>query len=127
MPTTDPLDSFDFEEMSADPEHSDYLWTNPAVACLLLLGATFSRHGWDFSAGFVQDVTGLPVHMLKTAAETRVKPCAEILLTQTAVEKIAADGFMVLISFKDQDRVRLSRFQSIAQPAARFGQMVVGP
>jgi type VI secretion system protein ImpC len=117
---TDPLDSFDFEEMPAPSRHSDYAWANPVFACLQLMGATFSRHGWDWSAGALQEITALPVHTLKTDAGMSVTPCAEVLLTQQTVEKLAADGFMVLISFKDQDRIRLSRFQSIAVPVARL-------
>lgn len=113
---TDPIDAFDFEEMPAAPQHPWYLWGNPAFACLYLLGRAFENWGWDMRPGMIQDIDGLPAHYYEEEGETKMKPCAEMLLTAEAVEQILEMGFMPLVSMKNRDQVRLARFQSIALP-----------
>jgi type VI secretion system protein ImpC len=114
----DATEEFEFEELSAQPEHEHYLWANPAVACACLLGEAFSRYGWDMRPGAVNQVEGLPLHVFEQDGEPVVKPCAEVLLTEEAVEMLLDRGFMPLISTRNSDRVRLGRFQSIADPSA---------
>ena len=48
--------------------------------------------------------------------EPRSKPCAEVLMTQTAAEEMLEKGIMPLATIKEQPVVRLVRFQSIADP-----------
>jgi type VI secretion system protein ImpC len=115
---TDETESFAFEEMPAPPQHERYLWGNPAIACAYLLGEAFSRYGWRMRPGMVQDIEGLPAHICKVDGASELKPCAEILLTETAAELLLDRGFMPLASMKGTDRVRLVRFQSLARPAA---------
>ena len=113
---TDPIECFDFEEMGEEPTHEDYLWANPSFACAYLLGKAFSERGWDFEPGAVQDVEDLPLHVSKQRGESVVKPCAEALLTEPAAERMLDTGLMPLLSFRNQDFIRLARFQSIAAP-----------
>jgi type VI secretion system protein ImpC len=115
---TDATEEFDFEEMPSPPEHERYLWGNPAVACAYLLGEAFSRYGWRMRPGIMSQIDGLPAHVYKDGGESQLKPCAEVLLTESAVEMLLERGFMPLVSYKDSDRVRVARFQSIAAPAA---------
>jgi type VI secretion system protein ImpC len=115
---TDSTETFQFEEMPSPPEHERYLWANPAIACAYLLGEAFARDGWEMRAGSVRDIDGLPLHVYKRDGETAIKPCAEVLLTEDSVELLLECGFMPLISFKETDRVRLARFQSVAEPNA---------
>jgi type VI secretion system protein ImpC len=103
--------------MSTPPEHEHYLWGNPCFAAALLLGRTFTESGWEFSEGIQQDVEGLPLHVFDEAGESVVKPCAEVLMTQRAAEKISNCGIMPLASMKGEDRVRLLRIQSVSLPA----------
>ncbi|MEW5980287.1 MAG: type VI secretion system contractile sheath large subunit [Acidobacteriota bacterium] len=116
----DPVESFPFEEMGASPEHEHYLWGNPCFVAALLIGRTFSESGWDFSEGIQQDVDGLPVHVYEEAGESIAKPCAEILLTQRAADTIASHGLMPLATMKGEDRVRLLRVESVAEPPSRL-------
>lgn len=122
---TVPLNQFDFEEMADGSNHDDYLWGNPCFACVCLLGQAFSIYGWNLRPGAVQDINNLPMHVFRKAGETRTKPCAEVLLTERAAEIILDKGVMPLLSFRDQDKVRLARFQSPALPpmplAGRWG------
>jgi type VI secretion system protein ImpC len=111
---SDPIESFSFEEMAAAPQHDHYLWGNSCFIATLLLARTFSESGWEFSEGIQQDVEGLPLHVFEKDGESVVKPCAEVLMTQRAAEKISNCGIMPLASMKGEDRVRLLRIQSVA-------------
>jgi type VI secretion system protein ImpC len=113
---TDPIEQFDFEEMPAVPNHDDYLWGNPCFACVYLLGQAFTHHGWNLRPGVIQDIEGLPLYIYQKEGESRVKPCAEVVLTERAAETILDKGLMPLLSFRNQDIIRLARFQSIADP-----------
>lgn len=112
---TEPLESFAFEEFTDSPNHEDYLWANPCFACILLLGQSFHRYGWQIER-FYQDIDGLPAYFYREDNETFTKPCAEVLMTLDACSDILNQGLMPLLSFKDSDKIRLPRFQSVALP-----------
>ena len=113
---TEPLEQFEFEEMAGGPKHEDYLWGNPCFACVYLLGAAFSAYGSNLQPGTGQHIDNLPLHVYQEAGETRIKPCAEVLLTERAAEIILDKGFMPLLSFRDQDMIRMARIQSLVLP-----------
>jgi type VI secretion system protein ImpC len=115
---TAPVESFAFEEFGPAPEHESYLWGNPAFACAYLLGEAFRRAGWDMQPGLVQEIDDLPLHVHKEDGESRVKPCAEVLMTEDGAEALLENGVMPLASIRDRDTIRLIRFQSIAEPLA---------
>jgi type VI secretion system protein ImpC len=115
---SEPTEQFDFEEMPALPEHEFYLWGNPCFACVCLLAQAFSYYGWGFRPGAVQDIEGLPLHVYQEQGESSLKPCAEVLFTERAVNIMLDKGLMPLLSFQNQDTVRLARFQSSADPEA---------
>jgi predicted component of type VI protein secretion system len=92
------------------------LWCNSAFACALLLAQSFAEQGWELQPGSISEISGLPVYIHTVESELRNLPCAEVLLTQTAAEKMMEKGFMPLASLKDQPTVRLVRFQAIADP-----------
>jgi len=123
---TSPLESFDFEEFPEAPGHEDYLWGNPAFLVALLLGQSFSESGWEMRPGTVTEVDRLPLHVVSRDGESEPKPCAEVLLTEDAVERLIEEGLIPLVSFKNRDSVRLARFQSVAAPprplAGRWGE-----
>jgi type VI secretion system protein ImpC len=113
---TDPAELFDFEEMPQPPVHEDYLWGNPAFACAAMLAQAFSKEGWQMHPGTIREIGGLALHVYQENDEPCPKPCAEVLLTEDAAEKILDQGLMPLVSLKGRDAVRLIRFQSIADP-----------
>lgn len=115
---TEPVESFAFEEMPGTPDHRDYLWANPAFACAYLLGQAFSSDGWNLRPGVNEKISGLPLHVYEMGGEKRLKPCAELLMTESDAEWILEQGLMPLVSLKNEDAVRLLRFQSIAEPLA---------
>ena len=113
---TDPLETFSFDEFTSTPIHDDYLWTNSCFAVALMLSQSYSEYGWDLGRAFLQDIDGLPIHMYEENGETVFKSCAEVQLSQNACEQLMEYGLMPLVSFKNSDRLRLGRFQSITNP-----------
>ena len=119
-PDTTGTEQFALEEMPGAPSHEAYLWGNPGFACVYLLGQAFSRDGWRFRPGVIADIDGLPVHIYKAEGESLMKPCAEALLGDRAVEAILDKGLMPLVSFQNQGAVRLAGFRSLADPPKRL-------
>jgi len=113
---TEPLETFQFEEFKGVPEHDKYLWSNSTFIAALLLAQSFSEFGWQMRQRFLQDIDGLPMHMYKSGGESVYQPCAEVQLTQTACELMMEHGVMPLVSYKNSDRAKLARFQSITDP-----------
>jgi type VI secretion system protein ImpC len=118
---TDPIEYFEFEELENGAAHEDYLWSNPAFACVCLLGQAFGEAGWQMRPGMVRDLDGLPAHVRYQDGEACLKPCAEALMTENAAEILMDTGLMPLLSIKGRDIVRLARFQSIASPPSPLG------
>ena len=105
--------------MTTPPEHADFLWGNPAVACVCLIGESFSQDGWDVELRNTL-ISGLPVHTCKVDGEAQMTPCAECWMTERTADRFLNRGIMPLASVKRSDSVRLIRLQSIARPAARL-------
>lgn len=116
---TDPLETFAFEEFDGVPNHDGYVWANGCFAAGQLLAETYSAYGWDMGRALKQDLEGMPVHVYKEGTETVYKPCSEVLLTDKAFQKMMDIGLMPFITYKNSDRVKLGRFQSVADTALK--------
>jgi type VI secretion system protein ImpC len=112
-----PLERFDFEEIPA-AHHEDYLWGNSALACACLLAQTFGETGPNMAGRLYRDVDDLPVHLVEDEGESHIKPCAEALLLDRAIERILEFGIIPIQSFGDRGAIRLVRLQSLADPPA---------
>jgi type VI secretion system protein ImpC len=112
---TDPLETFSFEELTEQVEHDAFLWANTAFIVAQLIAESYSEYGWQMGRSLIQDAEGLPMHIYKDGTETIFRPCGEVLLTENAVELLLDHGLMPLVSYKNTDKVRLARFQSIAE------------
>ncbi|MBN1932250.1 MAG: type VI secretion system contractile sheath large subunit [Desulfobacterales bacterium] len=113
---TDPIEYFEFEEMPDRPKHENYLWGNPAFACVYLLAQAFTAYGWKFRPGAVQDIEGLPIHIYRENGQSRLQPCTEVIFSEKAVTAILDRGIMPLVAIGNRDTIRLVRFQSLADP-----------
>ena len=113
---TEPLETWAFEEQTSPSTHEEHLWGNPIFACLELIGKAFMAEGWNGRPGLILELEGMPLHIFTHEGESQIQPCAEVLLTQRAAEVILDKGLMPLLTLKDQDVIRLARFQSIAEP-----------
>jgi len=116
---TEPLENFQLEEFVDAPVHDQYAWANSAFLAAQLIAESYSAYGWEMGRALKQDIEGLPVHVYKDGTETVFKPCGEVLLTEDACNKLMEHGLMPLVSFKNTDRVKLARFQSIADTALK--------
>jgi type VI secretion system protein ImpC len=112
------VEAFAFEELPDGEPHEGYLWGNAAFACALLLGQAFNHAGWGLRPGMILEIDGLPAHVYLEDGESRLKPCAEAVLSERAAERILGAGVMPLLSVRDRDKARLGRFQSLAEPPA---------
>jgi type VI secretion system protein ImpC len=115
---TEEIERFEFEELSAPPEHESYLWGNPAFACARLLAQAFQARGGSMEPGDYLDIEDLPAHVYQDAGEAKMTPCAEVFLTERAAAAILDRGVMPVMSYRDRNAARLARFQSLADPPA---------
>lgn len=115
-PKTDPIESFTFTELSADPAHGDFLWMNPAFACAQLILSGVAASGWEDGPGTVLDLGELPHVMVRRRGEDVLQACAEAFLDESSAQRILGSGVMPFLSYKNQNTVRLLRLQSIANP-----------
>lgn len=113
---TEPTETFSFEELESFDNHNQYLWANPSFACAMLLAQSFSKSGWEMGNALQTKIDGLPTHLYLEDGESKTKPCAEVVLTENACDKLLQKGLMPLLSYRNTDMVRLARFQSIASP-----------
>jgi type VI secretion system protein ImpC len=114
---SDPVDAFDFEELSAVPEHDAYLWGNPAMACALLIGRAFLAKGWAMQPGDERNIGDLPAHVFVQDGAKVLKAGAELYLGERTGEAMLARGVMPFLSLRNRNAARLLRFQSLADPA----------
>jgi type VI secretion system protein ImpC len=114
---TDPIESFEFEELRASRDHEAYLWSNPAFALALLAGQAFQEDGWAMDLDGRLVIADLPSHTYQEDGEANLQPCAEVLLSEPTAEIILAHGIMPLMSYRNRNAARLLRWQSLAKPA----------
>jgi type VI secretion system protein ImpC len=122
---TDPISRFAFEEQPDTPDPERFLWGNPAYFVACLLGQSFVRSGWGFSADETLEMSGLPVFTAREGGEVVQTPGAEVWMGIAEAEALVTRGFIPLCAVRGRDAVRLLRVQSIATPpaplAARWG------
>lgn len=111
-----PMETFAFEEIVQPYQHTHFLWANGAFAVGYLIAENFSRSGWSFRPNSLRDLEDMPAFLLEIDGEKEMLPCAEALLSERALDKLAVRGLIPLVSVSNQDVVRVGRFQSIAQP-----------
>ena len=112
----DECDRLAFEELGESGAHADFLWANAAFACAALLAQSYTAAGWRMRPGSRREWPALPYVLLRRNGGVDAKPCAELLLTERASNRMLERGVMPLASLKDQDAALLVRFQSIADP-----------
>jgi type VI secretion system protein ImpC len=116
---SNPVEGFAFEEMpNRTSVHAGYLWANPMYAGVQLIAHAFAVERWQMRPGQFQNIDGLPLHAYLEYGTPEVKPCAEVLLTLQAAERMIAQGLMPLLTMKVTDTVRIGMFQSIVDPPA---------
>jgi type VI secretion system ImpC/EvpB family protein len=115
-PKTDPIERFAFTELTNEPAHGDFLWTNPAFACAQLILSGVAEDGWENGPGTVLDLGDLPHVMVRARGDDAHQACAEVFLDEISAQRILNTGVMPFLSYRNRNAVRLLRLQSIADP-----------
>lgn len=110
----EPCEVVRFEEIVSGDEAP--CWQSGAFGAAFLAADALQRNR-SFSH-HARDIEDLPQHLFKRDGEFVSTPCAEVLLSERAIEAMLDSGIMPLVSRKDGDVVRLPRLQSIASPLA---------
>lgn len=116
-PKSDPVDHFDFTELTLEPTNTDFLWLNGAFACAHLILDGVVDRGWLAGPGTQLDLGDLPHVPLWSGG---AQPCAEVFLDEHSAEQILRSGIMPFMSYRNRNAIRLLRLQSIASPPVQL-------
>lgn len=117
---SDPIETFAFEEIVDPADGESFVWGNPAFALARLAGAAFRDEGWTMDLEARLDVADLPAFSYRHDGETRLRVCAQALVSEAAGERLLRHGLMPLLGRRDLNALRVLRWQSIAEPAQRL-------
>lgn len=114
-PSSDPIESFAFQEISDHGAHGQYLWMNPAFGIATVLGRHFSENGRDGGGAWPAELDGLPLPVHRQDGDVTIQPCAEIELFERGEDKLASLGLTVIRSVRDQATVHIPSLRSLSQ------------
>ena len=117
---SDPIEAFAFEEVTDPQDPEAWLWGCPALLLATLAGMAFREQGWDMDLDASLDAADLPAYSYRVEGESRLRPCAQALVSERVAEGILSAGIMPLMAWRDRNAVRLMRWQSIADPPQRL-------
>ena len=110
---TSPIDNFSFEELPEQDKHSFYLWSNGAWLVVLLIAQNYALSGAK-CLDQIQEIEKLPLHVFDDDGESSVTPCAEIYMYDSAATALRDEGFTVVRSVLNSDRVVVPELVSIS-------------
>jgi type VI secretion system protein ImpC len=116
-----PVEDFDFEEDTAGPDHSRYVWSNSAYAMGANIARSFKTYGWCANIRGTESgglVAGLPCHTFATDDGGVAMKCpTEIAITDRREAELAKNGLMPLVHYKNTDYAVFIGAQSLQEPA----------
>ncbi|MGB2821239.1 MAG: type VI secretion system contractile sheath large subunit, partial [Phycisphaerae bacterium] len=113
---TDPVDTFEFEELDQAADHESYLWGSPVFGLVEALGAGFAEHGWEMAPALYHDIEDLPMHVQIEDGERRIMPCAEVYLTDRAGQALQDMGLTAMLSVQGRNIIRVRGVACLADP-----------
>ena len=118
---SNPVDSFDFEEDTADGDSSRYVWANSSYAMAANINRSFKHYGWCTrirgieSGGAVDD---LPVHIFPSDDGGVASTCpTEIAISDRREAELSKAGFLPLVHMKNSGMAAFIGAQSLHKPA----------
>ena len=118
---TDPVEGFDFEEVTESGDHSKYCWANSAYAMAVNINRSFKLYGWCSRIRGIESggaVEGLPAHTFPTDdGGVDMKCPTEIEISDRREAELAKVGLMPLIHKKNTDFAAFIGAQSLQKPA----------
>ena len=117
---TNPVEDFNFEEVTDSGSHANYTWANSAYAMAANINRSFKLYGWCTSIRGVESgggVEGLPVHTFPTDdGGVDMKCPTEIAIGDRREAELAKNGFMPLLHRKNSDFAAFIGAQSLQKP-----------
>lgn len=101
------VERFTFEELANSDDHEGYRWGSGAFAACLLLGTEFSRNGRPVQSDVTIEIEDMPADVRERDGESSLMPCAEVLLTERAADRLIACGLTPLRSIRGRDALRI--------------------
>jgi len=118
---TNPVEEFAFEEDTAGPDHSRYVWSNSAYAFAVNVNRSFKMHGWCSRIRGIESggsVEKLPVHVFPTDDGGLDMKCpTEIAISDRREAELAKNGLMPLVFRKNSDLASFIGAQSLNNPS----------
>ena len=118
---TNPVEAFNFEEDTANADHSRYTWANSAYAMAVNINRSFKQYGWCTRIRGIESggaVEGLPTHSFPTDdGGVDMKCPTEIAISDRREAELAKNGFMPLVHRKNSDFAAFIGAQSLQKPA----------
>jgi type VI secretion system protein ImpC len=117
---TNPVEAFNFEEVTGSGDHGKYTWANSAYAMAVNINRSFKLYGWASSIRGVESggaVEGLPAHTFPTDdGGVDMKCPTEIAISDRREAELAKNGFMPLVHRKNSDFAAFIGAQSLQKP-----------
>lgn len=117
---TNPVEEFNFEEVTGSGDHGKYTWANSAYAMAVNINRSFKLYGWCTSIRGVESggaVEGLPAHTFPTDdGGVDMKCPTEIAISDRREAELAKNGFMPLVHRKNSDFAAFIGAQSLQKP-----------
>ncbi len=118
---TNPIEEFDFEEVTEGGKHDKYSWANAAYAMATNINRSFKLYGWCSSIRGIESggaVMNLPTHTFPTDdGGVDMKCPTEIAISDRREAELAKNGFMPLVHKKNSDFAAFIGAQSLQKPA----------
>ncbi len=118
-PETDPIDSFDFNELPPRPELARFMWGNPAIGCAYLLGRARANESQQSDAGSL-DIEDLPTVLFDDGTGQALQPPVEALISERAMQQIQASGLIPMLGKRNSNSVRCADLTAVALPTTSF-------
>ena len=115
---SDPIESFAFEELAGSAAHRDFLWGNPALALMILIGRSFTARGWEMEPGDEREIGDMPAYTFERDGTREMQAGAEEYITESRIQALLTAGLIPIASRRDRNAVVAIRFQSVSDPPA---------
>ncbi|MDB5895304.1 MAG: EvpB family type secretion protein [Rhodoferax sp.] len=117
---TNPVDEFDFEEVTDGADHRNYVWNNAAYAMAVNINRSFKQYGWATMIRGVESggtVENLPCHTFPTDDGGFDMKCpTEIAISDRREAELAKSGLIPLVHRKNTDHAAFIGAQSLQRP-----------
>ena len=117
---TNPVEAFDFEEVTEGGDHAKYTWANAAYAMAVNINRSYKLYGWGTSIRGVESggaVEGLPAHTFPTDdGGVDMKCPTEIAISDRREAELSKNGFLSMIHRKNSDFAAFISGQSLQKP-----------